>query len=501
MKKLTTILFIFVGIVIVFLIIRQNFDFSGMQSGSQFANFSQTERVEQSTVQATELIPENEDITVLVPLLSGELLVTALSIDFNSDNYVDQVVAVRDLESSNIKVIIGLYRPLFGAYERSYILETEIQQTNTFSVDVLDITGTHENSLIISGYSPTNESVLQAWRSIPNSSTVDLSLIADLRADGSIFISQETRSSSYAFSTENADSFPIWVYTSDPESSQGSLDQLHIMYDWNPETLQYVQVSQTRILGRNINAQELASIQDGTERTLGTFLSETWLHSTSSASNTLYMSFDYVNKTITFLHNDTAEIYVWENSILRRNGILIYATNQNIPNLLRRVDVTLISLDEIRVKSTDTLTMLATPNTTWDGNYKKQEVDSPELHNIASTSPEKSINLSDILKTTSERVWESDTGYRFTFTDSTFSARTDSLHESGVYTIFTVYDEEIIQLKANGESNLFNGFYRFHIVEEDENINRQVILSPVTVGLTNIVPSIAQSITLRQTAR
>ncbi len=501
MKKLTTILFILIGIVIVFFIIRQNVNFSDMQSSNQFSNFSQPESATRSAEQPTSLIPEADDVTVLVPLLADELFVTALSVDFNTDNYVDQVVAVKDSNSPNIKVIIGLYRPLFGAYERSYILETEIQQTHTFSVDVLDITGTHENSLIISGYSQTNESVLQVWLSEPTASSVNLQLIADLRADGTIFISQDTRSSSYAFSSENADSFPIWVYTSDPESTQSTLDQLHIMYDWDPVTQTYIQQSQTRILGRNINAQELASVQDGTEQSLGTFLSETWLHAASSSDNTLYLSFDYTNKTITFLQNDTAEVYTWESSILRRNGILIYATNTNIPNLLRRVDVTLISLDEIRVKATDTLTLLATPNTTWDGNYHKQEIDSAAFQNASEASVGESSTIIDILKTTSERVWEADNGYTLTFTDFSFSAKNGTTEETGVYTLVTVYGENIIQFKNSLGSDFLNGFYRFEVIEAEEDITRQVVFLPVSVGITSIVPSIAQNITLQQVIR
>ncbi len=501
MKKLTSILFILVGLVIIFIIIRENVDFSDSNSTIQSYNFTDNVNTEQNTGQESDQLPESEDITVLIPLFPDEILVTALPVDFNLDNYSDQIIAVKNSESPFIKVVIGLYNPLFAAYERSYELETQIQQVNTFSIDVLDITGTHANSLIINGYSQTNEAILQAWLATSNTSNVNLRLIADFKADGTIFITQNTRSSSYAFSSEDGDSFPIWVYSSDPSSTQGSLDQLQIMYDWDATTQKYEHITQTRILGRNINAQELAKIQDGTEKTFGRFLSNTWLHSTSTLTPPPFLSVDYDTKTITFLNNDTAEIYIWESSILRRNGILIYATNRNLPALLRRIDITLISLDEIRVKATDTLTMVATPNTTWDGNYKKQEIDSASIQEDGSQNQSDS-SIVELLQTTSEKIWETDTGEVATFTPSMFTLKKGTSQSSGVFTLFTVYGEQLIQFRNNdSDSNLFNGFYRTQVIAPTETASLQIVFIPVNIGATHVTTSIAQNITLQQILR
>ncbi len=501
MKKLTTVLFILIALVVLFLMIRQNIRFPNAQANIQTQQFSSSSQGDQNTSSTSDLFSGGEDISVLIPLLPDENVVTVLSVEFNQDNYVDQIVALKNSESPYIKIIIGIYNPLFGTFERAYEIQTEIQQTRTFSVDVLDITGTHENSLIIYGYSQANESILQVWLSRNNDSGLNLRLIADLSADGTIFVNQEVRSNSYAFSSENSNSFPIWVYTSDTSVSQGVLDQLQIMYDWDEVTSKYVQKSQTRISGRNINAQELAKIQDGTEKTFGTFLTETWLKTTSDTNNSSYLFFNYPEKTITFLNQDTAEIYVWENSILRTNGILIYATNQNIPNLLRRVDLTLISVDEIRVKSTDTLTMIASPSTMWDGNYKKQQIDSVNVQTNLQAELESEKRMTDTLKTTSGKIWEADNGYLLTFSESEFTAKNGNTLETGSYTVSTVYNEEFLQFKSFSDSNVFNGFYKIQIIEAQENSGMQIILLPTSIGLTHIAPSVNQKITLQQVNR
>ena len=69
----------------------------------------------------------------------------------------------------------------------------------------------------------------------------------------------------------DGESFPIWAYTSDDESPESSLDQLQIMYDWNKREQKYVEKVRTRITQKSITAQELAKIQDGTEKTFAAF--------------------------------------------------------------------------------------------------------------------------------------------------------------------------------------------------------------------------------------
>ncbi len=496
MKKLSSILFIIVAIVIVFLVVRENINFSTVHNTIQGYTNQANAANNQSEILQSDVLQDAASISVLVPLYSNEAIVTAMSVDFNSDSYVDQIVAIKDSENPFIKVIVGLYNPLFGSYERTREIETKIEQTRTFSLDVIDITGTHENSLIISGFAQNNESILQVWLSRANTRNLNLDLIADISAEGTIFVNQSARSAAYYYDTDNDTSFPIWVYTSDPTSVEGSLDQLQIMYDWNSRRRRYEEVSQTKILGRTINAQELSKIQDGTEKTFGTFLSSTWQTTTPTEIKNPHIAFDYNNKTIMFLDNKTTEVYTWENSIIRRNGILISATNQNLSTLVRRIDVTLISVDEIRIKVTDTLRIAATPLTTWDGNYKKQSGT-----NIASFSTESNAQpqteLVEALKTPTQKVWFADNGYSLTFSDILFTANDGTKQETGSFTIFEVYSEQILQLKSNSSSSIFTGFYRIILVEAaDANSNPQAVLVPVDVGATDVVQNLKQTIAM-----
>ncbi len=498
MKKLSTVLFILVGLVIIFLVIRENINFDVVQNTIQGYTNQPSIVNDQSEILTNEALADTENISVLVSLNSNEVVVAAVSVDFNLDSYVDQIVAVKDSESPYIKVIIGLYNPLFGSHDRSREIETEIEQTRTFSIDVIDITGTHENSLIISGIAESNESILQVWLSRTTSRTLNLDLIANIKAEGTIFVNQTPRNSSYYYDTENDTSFPIWVYTADPSSVEGSLDQLQIMYDWNSRRRQYEQVSETRILGRTINAQELSRIQDGTEKTFGNFLSTTWRTVSPSEISNPYIAFNYENKTITFLNNGTAEEYVWETSILRRNGIFISTTNKNLSTVVRRIDITLISVDEIRVKVTDALHIAATPLTTWDGNYKKQAGTNLGNFTTAVASNDQSkADLLRTLKTPAQKVWEADNGYFLTFSDTTYTANDGDSQETGAFTIFNVYSEQVMQIKSDVSSSTLTGFYR--ISSEDTNQTDgtvQVRLIPVEIGATDIVTSLSQPIVL-----
>ncbi len=494
MKKLTTILFILISIVIAFFIIKETLGTADKKTNT-FVSIDLTSNEDTSNnLQNNSIVADNGGIDVLVPLFPDEIVVTNISLDFNDDYYTDQIVAVKDSADPVIKILVCLFNPNFGSFERTYKIVTDIQQTDSFSLDVLDITGTHTNSIIASGLTENNESLLYAWLEQTNFSSVSFKQIAAIKADGTTLVHQIARNSSYAFSQEPGESFPIWAYTSVPGAAENSLDQIHIVYDWNPDTQEYEKQSEKLIYGKNINAQDLAKIFDGTEKTFGTFLNSTWVK-TNANNETVSIYFDYPQKTITFLNNDTAEIYNWESSIMRTNGMLIYTENVNVPTLLRRVGVTLVSANEIRIIATDSLTMVSAQNTLWDGTYKKQGIES-SLHSKNNISSKKEQLLEYVKEIVLDKNWKSDFEHTIQFNDTTFSTQSGKEIKESAYTIFNEYNEIIMQCK--NKDGFLNGFYSIKIIEPTEDLGMQLELTPVSIGATQLSSSINPKIILEE---
>ena len=514
MKKITLVLFALVGaVIVVFAIIKQKPkadlkdtvytktvipSFSGSAPSLRQEDSFETEETEQ---------------TSLIPLFAGEVLIGAYSIDFDGDSYEDQIIALKTPDSRFIKVIVGLYNPLLNKYERSAEILTDIEQVKTFFLSVSDITGTHENALIITGYGIKNESRFQAWLPRKNASGFFLHEIADLYAAGTIFIQQRNRSDSYPLENTDGESFPIWAYTSDPNAPEGSLDQLQIMYDWSKTQKKYVKKVETKITEKSLTAQELSKIQDGTEETFAGFLNGVWLKPGKTAEDNRYLFFDYDKKEIIFFQSDRQELHTWERSTIRRNGILVYTTNQSISNISRRFDIALVSMDEIRIKVVDDLGMLISSETLWDGDYKKQSTDALFAAGLSAFQEEKpAVDIIAVLQTTSRTVWKCDNGWNLSCSGGVYTAENGGLTETGVFSVLTVFGEQLLQIKSRNGGGVFSGFYRSEIInhraehdappsdiEEGENKKRtgtRIILTPVKLSISQIESALAKSLQL-----
>ncbi|MBR7064732.1 MAG: hypothetical protein IKI31_06280, partial [Treponema sp.] len=97
---------------------------------------------------ATETIAS---MTSFVQLHSSETLLSVQSFDFNSDSYVDQVVAVRKANIPHITLIVGLYDPDSNTYARLEEIATNISREKTFTYAGIDVTGNHQNELVYQG--------------------------------------------------------------------------------------------------------------------------------------------------------------------------------------------------------------------------------------------------------------------------------------------------------------------------------------------------------------
>ena len=495
MKKLTAILFILIALVIVFFIVRES-DKNSDKKNDFFVSVDLTQKSINSGDVSIDEVSDFSEFNAMVPLFPDEVVVSTLSLDFDDDYFPDQIVAVKDSADPFIKILVCLYNATYGNFERTYKIDTVIEKTESFSLDVLDITGTHANSIIAYGITDSNESLLYAWLSEITDFSLNFREVAALKADGTILVHQIARSSAYAFSKEPGESFPIWAYTSVPGASENSLDQMHIVYDWSEETMQYEKQSEKWIYGKNINAQDLAKIFDGTEKTFGTFLNSTWLK-TDSNGESVSIYFDYPQREIVFLNDDAAEVYTWESSIMRTNGLLAYAENVNVPTLLRRVGVTLVSADEIRVIATDALSLVTTQTTLWDGTYQKQGIEHIPESRIVQKSLEDEKVLSPYTELLETKMWSSDFDHTIDFTDATFSVNMGNLIKTGVYALFNEYDEVLVQFKDQTENGFLNGFYSIEVIEE-EDAPMQLVLTPVTVGATQLTPNMDLKIILEE---
>ena len=433
---------------------------------------------------------ESEKYETFVPLYSGETLISTLTIDINNDGYDDEVIIVRKATSQNLWVVAALIDPDTGLYERLDPIETEFTRTRTFSYTGMDVIGEHKNALIYQGLADNGNYVMKIYLCTEESRHNKLINIGDFACDGTVFIQQTERSESYELALSKGESFSVWVYKSDKpaaeagaggsDSQQNSaaLNQIQQEYKWNPGSQKYELAREINVTAGKLMAKELSRIQDGTVETFGAFLNGLWYKTSNSDGNIRYMYFDFGSNEIIQLYKDIQEVYEWEDSKLRHNGIYLTAVNADIMNLHRRFDIALVNVDEIKITLRDDINLIINENTQWDGNYKKMSLQSsfdenPDFEKTNEFARE--IRKGDVWNTADALI-------SVNFSDYTYSVKTNSLTETGVYIISKVGAYNIISFRSDYPNSIFRENYSivFGTKTVSETVKRKTVEKVVT---------------------
>ncbi len=430
---------------------------------------------------------ESEKYETFVPLYSGETLISTLTIDINNDGYDDEVIIVRKANSQNLWVVAALIDSESGLYERLEPIETEFTRTRTFSYMGLDVTGEHKNALVYQGVSDDGNYVMKIYLCVEQRGRNVLRKIGDFSCDGTVFIQQTERSESYALALSKGESFSVWVYKSDtakPDSTDGKQkssvgqNQIQQEYKWNPATQQYELAREIKVTAGRLAATELSRIQDGTVETFAAFLEGLWYKTSNSDGNIRYLYFNYPENEIIQLYKDTQEVYEWEDSKLRHNGIYLTAVNADIMNLHRRFDIALINTDEVKITLRDDINLIISENTQWDGNYKKMSLqgtfgDADENKTVGEFYRE--LKKGDVWTTADSTV-------SIQFSDFTYTLTNSGITENGVFAAGKIGSYDVIQFRSDFEASLLSEAYtmQFGTKTITETVKRKTVEKVVT---------------------
>ena len=399
----------------------------------------------------------SENFDTFITLRPSETLINTITIDFNNDGYDDEVITVRKSGSENFTIVPGLFNPETADYDRLEDIPTSISRIRTFSLSGMDITGDHCNSLIYQGVAEDENYVMQIFLWEPDSAT--LMKIGDFVSDGTIFIQQTERSDSYQLSLSRGESFSVWVYESEKTidengNSVSGQNQIQKEYKWNSSSKKYELANEIKVTAGRLAANELSRIQDGTVETFASFLDGLW-YKTSNEDNVIrYIYYNYEKREIILLQSDSQEVYEWEDSKLRHNGIYLYTVNSDITNLQRRFDLLLISVDEIKITLYDSIGLIIKESSEWDGQYKKMSLQSSFEETL---DEEKNRYLAQL---EGQGAWATIDGINtITLDDSRYTFNVDDIQEEGLYSMMEIGSYNVLALRPTSFNTVLNQFY------------------------------------------
>ena len=430
---------------------------------------------------------ESEKYETFVPLYSGETLISTLTIDINNDGYDDEVLIVRKATSQNLWIVAALIDSDSGFYERLEPIKTQFTRTRTFSYMGMDVTGEHKNALVYQGLADDGNYIMEIYLCAEQHGVSYLRNIGDFSCDGTVFIQQTERSESYALAMSKGESFSVWVYKSDVPAEAAGTDksktsvgqnQIQQEYKWNPSSQKYELAREIKVTAGRLAATELSRIQDGTVETFAAFLEGLWYKTSNNDGNIRYMYFNYPDNEIIQLYKDIQEVYEWEDSKLRHNGIYLTAVNADIMNLHRRFDIALVNTDEIKITLRDDINLIINENTQWDGNYKKMALQ--DTFGDFASSTEKDLYLKELRK---GDVWSTaDTTVALSFGEYTYTLLNGGLTENGIYSIEKIGSYNVIQFRSDTEGSILSETYSMEFGTKviTETVKRKTVEKVVT---------------------
>jgi hypothetical protein len=408
-----------------------------------------------------------------LPLNDGELLVTVLTDNFDSDPAEEQIIAYRHLATAHTRAESD--NPIYLAYidfneaSHTYTRLWDVQtgaRRPDISLYTQDIIGDRSPCIIVDGISGTGEHTLTILR---NSGAGQFKIIADLCIDGTITIEKKERTEAYQMGVTNGQSFPIIARGHDSES-ENLLDQIEITYAYNALIDRYEQTKISRISGTQIEQRRLQELFRGGAAAFEQFIDGLWYYvSPQGSTGTLqFIYFDPKNREIIFYDNDIQQVFNWQNSGATRYGVHINSNNISVTTLRRSLDVEFESLDSLRIKVFEDVRLKIGINASWDGSYRR--IKTTLARTTASPAPlYRDVRYTSIMGT-----------MQF-LPDGSYTLESTTAAVTGSYSFFLLNGQEVLELRPASTSYAGRETYT---VETSANDN--LVLTRIRLGAQGI---------------
>lgn len=306
-----------------------------------------------------------------VPALPNEVILNVTSFNVDQEEGDEQILTVRktDRTDGRLSIVVADYIEQRNSWIRAWEGDTPSTKLTTFSIQAKDLLGDHNLDIVCTGMDDAGEQTIVAFRRDPGALTYKeiLSLAAD-----SIQVGETERSEGYQLGQTNGESWPIFAFSADKESSN-LLDQVKDRYVWDGRKGQYAKAGSERIPGAQVERELVSKILTGSEKDFEAFLQGVWYESGKGPFDpgTRLLVFDRDAGSIAFYKTEAQEVFRWTESHSTRYGLYVRSQNESVENLIRLMDIELTGSDLVSVRVFEDLQMKMDPEDRWDGSFRR----------------------------------------------------------------------------------------------------------------------------------
>jgi hypothetical protein len=446
-----------------------------------------------------------------IPALPNEVILSVSSFNIDQDNSEEQVLTVRKTDKTDGKlfIVVADYNEQKKSWFRSWEAETLATKLTTFSIQAKDLVGDHNPCIVCTGMNDSGEQTITIFRRASPQAPYAQALA--LSAD-SIQLGEVERPEAYQTGQAVGESWPIYVYTRDKESTN-ILDQVKDRYAWDGGKAQYIKTGSERIPGAQVERATISKILTGSEKDFESFLQGIWYESGKSPSDTSarLILFDRDSGAITFYRSKSQEVFRWTDSHSTRYGLYVRSQNESIDDLVRLIDIELTGSDLVAIRVSEDSQLKMDPDDQWDGTYRKLPRElATSLPGVGAAGEESQDGSPDTaakgLATPTlklEGPYRAPGGIEINFASPRYSMRSASAPtESGGFELFVLGDDTVLDLIAMSSdgSPSTRKTYKASYSESrsGKDLIRKLVLSPAKAAIDGLEIFHEDDLTLEQ---
>jgi hypothetical protein len=438
-----------------------------------------------STAQASR--SQRESAVNRISALPNELILTVRNMNLDEDEGDEQILTVRktDRQGGFLSIVVADYVPQRRSWIRSWEADTLCTKISTFSIQLKDLIGDHDNVIVCTGMAESGMQTVNIFRRVPGSGLAFESILA-LSAE-SIAIGETERNESYQLGQTSGESWPVFAYRSNPGSAN-VLDQIKERYSWNPKTKTYVKTGEERITGAQMERDAVGRILTGSSADFEEFLMGIWYESTNGPSGPLsrLIVFDKGSSSITFYTSTSQEVFRWTESHATCYGLYIRCQNESVEDLYRLMDVELRGSNIVSLRVFEDVQMKFDEQDRWDGVYTKLPKGSTVATAGKTPSPSRalpSFKLDGPYRSASGEV-------ELTFSLPRYSYKTEQTQETGGYDLYLLGGVPVLELRPLRDDGMRSSrrVYKATFTETNSgrDILRRLVLSPAKAAIDGL---------------
>lgn len=454
-----------------------------------------TDRPSEITIQG-----ESEGNSSRIPIDEDMLPVQFVDVNLDTDQAEEQIIGFKRHgdQSDRIHLIVADFDTIRNAYVLSWEGLTGATNVRTFAVYTYDLIGDHTLEIAAFGMNNDGMQTLDVFRRDRGSGRLGVSYrqVLSVSTGASIEINELERSPEYKSLQQNGRSWPIVVYSPDPES-ENPADLIRTTYFWRVSENRYVPGPEEQIPAGQVEEEQLKELYDGDAERFERYLEGPWYRATGGEGSNEspgapeLVHFSRSEESISFFREGAQERFDWLNSYktMYRDGpgVWMNVRNEALENVRRQVSVSALGYDTIFV-SVD-------GEEYWNGSYRRL---SENLQRSIVRERRSGARLSDL---TLSGLYRNDSNQEILFSSPRFVMRDNEEEVAGGYAIFEL-EQTILELKIVDDSGLTQRRRTFVVEFEEEEgserIVRRITLTPARVRSDSIEFTEGRALRLEQ---